>query len=62
MCMHGFKFLLIDFLEREKYQFVVPPIYAFVGCFCMCPDQGSNLQPWRMGMTLQSTDLPGQGQ
>ena len=28
-----FKFLLIDFREREKHQFVVPLIYTFIGCF-----------------------------
>ena len=28
---------------------------------CMCPDQGSNLQPWRIGMVLQPTELTGQG-
>ena len=26
----------------------------------MCPDQGLNPQPWRMGTALKSTELPGQ--
>ena len=29
--------------------------------YCMCPDQGSNLQPWHIGTTPQPTELPGQG-
>ena len=27
----------------------------------MCPDRGSNPQPWRIGTLLQPTELPGQG-
>ena len=27
----------------------------------MCPDQGSNLQPWLIGTMLQSTELLSQG-
>ena len=29
--------------------------------FCMCPDWGSNPQPWRITMTPLPTELPGQG-
>ena len=28
---------------------------------CMCPDQGSNLQPWCTGTTLYPPEPPGQG-
>ena len=28
---------------------------------CMCPDQGSNPQPWSMWMTLYPSELPSQG-
>ena len=28
----------------------------------MCPDQGLNLQPWHIGMTLSPTELPRQGE
>ena len=27
----------------------------------MFPDQGSNLQPWHIGMMLKPTELPGKG-
>ena len=27
---------------------------------CTCPDQGLNLQPWHIGVTLSPTELPGQ--
>lgn len=43
------------FLERKNpHWFVVPLPYVF-------SDQGSNLQPWLIRTTLQSTELPGQG-
>lgn len=29
--------------------------------YCMCSDQGSNLKPWHIKMTLCPTELPGQG-
>ena len=29
---------------------------------CICPDQGSNLQPWCIGTTLQPNELPSQGE
>ena len=28
---------------------------------CMCPDWGSNMQPWHIGTMTQPTDLPSQG-
>ena len=29
---------------------------------CMCPDRGSNTQPWHTGMMLYPTELPRQGE
>ena len=28
---------------------------------CVCPDQGLNLRPWRIGTVLSQTELPSQG-
>ena len=39
--------------ERKKHQFVVPLIYAFIGCFLYVPRLGrSNSQPGHIGMLL----------
>ena len=48
--------------ERERHLFAVPLILkqSLVDS-CMCPNWGSNLQPWLTRMTLQPTELPGQG-
>ena len=35
--------------ERERHQFVVPPICGFTGS---SPNQGSNPQPWPIEMML----------
>ena len=36
-------------------------MHSVVGLW-MCPDRGSNLQPWLIRLTLSLTELPGQGQ
>ena len=38
--------------EREKHCFVVPLIYAFMGCFLHVPSPGIKLQHWHIGMIL----------
>ena len=45
--------------ETDRYRPVVSPIDAFTVDSCMYPDQGLNLHPWRTGMMLQPTELPG---
>lgn len=56
------KYLLL--LEREDEGeetliLLLIPFMLSLDAACMCPDLGSNLQPWCMGMTLPSANLPG---
>ena len=37
--------------ERDMDQFVVPLTYSLLDS-CVCPDWGSNLEPWCIGATL----------
>ena len=50
--------------EREGERGIDLLFHLFVHSFadaCMCPDRGSDPKPCLIGMTLQSTELPGQG-
>ena len=50
--------------ERERETLICCSMYLFMHSLavsCMCPDQGSNPQPWCIGMMLHPTELPGQG-
>ena len=47
--------------EKEKHQFVVLLIYAFIGWFLYVPWPGLNPQSWCIRTTLWPTELPGQG-
>ena len=60
-------FLKIDFREegggeREKNTDLLFHLFmhSLVDSY-MCPDQGSNPQPWYIGTMLQPTELSGQG-
>ena len=59
-CCFYLYFLLIDFREKGRagggHGFVVPLIYALVGCFLCAPRP----QPRHIRMALQPTELPGQ--
>ena len=48
--------------ERERDISLLSHIfmYSLVDSY-MCPDQGSNLQPWRIWTMFQPTELPSQG-
>ena len=47
--------------EREKERSVVALIFHSLVDSCICPDEGSNLQPWIIETKLHPNELQGQG-
>ena len=56
--------IFIYLLERERERSIDLLFHLFIHSLvdsCMCPDQGSNTQPWHIGTMLKPIELPGQG-